>query len=151
MGLNERMNVDTQTAAAPDATVVDSPLYSPGQVALATFLGSPIAGCWLLAANYAVLGERDARRRTLVYGAIATVVVLAIAFVLPEHVPNVVLPAAYTATLREIANRRQGKLFNAHIQRGGRKHSNWRVAGIGLAWLAAVLVAVVIVLLVLPG
>ena len=31
-------------------------LYSPGQVALATFLGTPVAGCWLLARNFKKLG-----------------------------------------------------------------------------------------------
>jgi hypothetical protein len=144
------MNVNTESAMAPNVATAGA-LYSPGQVSLATFLGSPIAGAWLLAANYAVLGERDARRRTLMYGAIGSVVVLALAFVLPEHFPNFILPAAYTVTLREFANRSQGKAFNAHLQNGGRKQSTWRAAGIGLAWLAAVLSVVVVVVLIRSG
>ena len=31
-------------------------LYSPGQVSVAAFPGSPIAGCWLLGSNYRVVG-----------------------------------------------------------------------------------------------
>ena len=145
------MNVDPEPAPVPDLPLVAGALYSPGQIGLATFLGAPIAGCWLLAANYAALGKRDARRRTLIYGALGTIVMLAIAYFLPEHFPNVVLPAVYTVTLRGVAEREQGKLFNAHVQGGGRKHSSWRAAGIGLVWLAAILAACTLVLLLLPS
>jgi hypothetical protein len=56
----------------------------------------------------------------------------------------------YTLALQQIATRTQGARIEAFLQAGGAKHSHWRVAGIGLAWLVAVLVIIFAIVFALP-
>jgi hypothetical protein len=123
--------------------------YSPGQIAAATFLGTPIAGAWLMAQNYQAM-RSELFGQTIIFGVIATLVVFFLAAVLPDSTPNVLLPAVYTAIVQVIARSKQGPQFQAHIASGGKKHSNWRVAGIGLLFMVVVLLFMVGVLFLIP-
>src|SRR5262245_8653511 len=99
--------------APPKANVEDPPtspstaarLYSPWQLTVASFLGSPMAAAWFAAANFKALGRRLEAQRTLIWGALGTVVVLGISYVLPDSVPNSVLPIAYSAAIQAVADR----------------------------------------------
>ena len=149
------MTVQDNPYKPPAAEVRDMPsaidrLYSPGQIAGAAFLGSPIAGCWLLASNFGELGRLDDQRKSIVGGLVATVALVAAAFLLPDNFPNSVLPVAYTVVLHQLATKLQGASFRAHLEAGGRKHSHWRVVGIGLGFLVLVLLVLFGILLLLP-
>ncbi|HVR21186.1 MAG TPA: hypothetical protein VMS65_15845, partial [Polyangiaceae bacterium] len=113
-------------------------VYVPNHVGLAAFLGSPLAGAWILGANYAALGRSADRTKALVVGFIATVALFAIAVVLPEGTPNF-LPIVYTLALREYAKRVQGKDIDRVLATGGAKYSAWRAAGIGLLYLTVLI------------
>ena len=125
-------------------------LYSPQQVGVAAFVGTPLPAGFLLAQNYKALGKGSAARQAWVFGLLGTIVLLAIAFVLPDKFPRTVIPLAYSLAIRELAKQRQGAAFAAHLAAGGERQSNWRVAGIAVGGLAVVLVAVVVVVLLLP-
>ena len=125
-------------------------LYAPGQVALAAFLGTPMAGCWLLAQNFKVLGKPGSHQRALIGGVLGTLALIGVALLLPARVPNSVLPIAYTFGLRELAKSLQGAAFAAHIAAGRQKQSSWRAAGIGLLGFAVILSAVAAWVFVLP-
>ena len=114
-------------------------LYSPLQIAAAAFVGSPLAASWLFARNFSVLGDHQASRRAHVFGMLATMVVLAVAFVLPERFPAPVLPMAYTFGIRELAKQRFETVFQSHVAAGGERQSNWFVLGIALCGLALVI------------
>ena len=132
---------------ATGASAAES-LYSPGQVAVATFLGSPLAGGWLIAANFHELGLPDARRMSLFAAVVVFLVAFVLALYLPEDFPSVILWLAYTAAARQAAVHWQGGLFSEHIESGGRKHSNWRMLLVTvLAFLVAAIVSFVIVML----
>jgi hypothetical protein len=125
----------------PNAELVEprlgaAKLYSPRQVAGAAFLGSPLAGCWLLAQNYAVLGIERARKPLLVWGVLGSLAILGVSLALPERFLSVVLPVGYTIAFLQIARALQGPEFEEHVRAGGQKHV-WRVVGIGI--LCAVL------------
>jgi hypothetical protein len=140
------------TASVEDvATTASSsgPWYSPGQIAVATFLGTPVAGAWLMAQNYKAM-RSDLFGQVIMFGVIATLVVFVLAVVLPDSTPNVLLPAVYTVIMQVIARAKQGPQFQAHIANGGLKHSNWRVAGIGLFFMVLVLGFMIAVLFLLP-
>ncbi|MBW2231344.1 MAG: hypothetical protein JRH17_13240 [Deltaproteobacteria bacterium] len=124
--------------------------YSPGQVAGAAFVGSPIAGCLLLASNFALFGMPESRRNSILWGSVATVALFAIALYLPADFPNSILPAAYVVALQQIASRTQGSLFESYIAGGGVKHSNWRVFGIGLACGVVIFLIVFALILAVP-
>jgi hypothetical protein len=125
-------------------------LYSPGQVALATLLGAPIAGALLLAANYRELGEVNAPRKAVVWGLVGTVLLLMLSFVLPDSLPNSTLPMSTAITVFLLAKNLQGTLYDSHVGAGGPKHSSWRAAGIGAACCIAILLIMFCLLLILP-
>ena len=138
--------------ASPATEPVTQPirLYSPQQVAGAAFLGTPIAAAWLFARNFSALGDERASRRALVWGVVGTVAIVVLGSILPARFPAPVLPIAYTMALRELAKLVHGAAFAAHVAAGGQRQSNWRVLGIGLAGLVAVLPFAVGLAFVLP-
>ena len=90
-----KADVGGPTAAAGVPAPVEQ-LYSPNQIAIGAFLGSPLAAGWLAAHNYRAMRQPQDAGRALGRGIIATIVVMALAYYLPESVPSVVLPIAYT-------------------------------------------------------
>jgi hypothetical protein len=105
-------------------TVPGSKLFSAGQVALATFLGAPIAGCLLLAQNYHALREVRSARRPLVVGGVSTTLLFILAFFLPEKSASLALPACIGMYI--YAKQQQGAAIDDYLKAGGRKGS-WRV------------------------
>jgi hypothetical protein len=113
-------------------------LYTPSQIGLATFLGAPLAAGWLMARNYRALEEKKKAKRCLIYAALGTTVVMALAFVLPENFPNSALPIGYTIGIMQIAKQTQGAMIDAHSARGGSAGSWWAAVGIGILSLLIV-------------
>jgi hypothetical protein len=104
-------------------------LYTPGQAALATFLGTPLAGLYLVYANRRRL--KDERAGTaLALGVGATVALFTAAFLLPEAIGRVI-PLASLLGVRWYAARDRPQL-EEHLRRGGKKESGWKAAGIGV-------------------
>ncbi|MBB3207050.1 hypothetical protein FHS27_002869 [Rhodopirellula rubra] len=145
-------NPYTPPEIAADSPSTDSSsniaLFSPGQIAWATFLGAPIAGCLLLASNYRRLGKPADAQIAWVVGLLSTVLLLAIAFVLPDEFPNTVLPAAYTFTMYQCAKMFQGKEHIRQILSGIKGRSTWLVTGIGFLCLVLIYAAISAVVLV---
>jgi hypothetical protein len=131
---------DLEAPGAPAAAAaVAGPVYSVRQIAVATFLGSPLAGTIMLGANFRALGKPAARKQTIIWGVVATVAVMVLAFILPDRFPNSVLPIGYTMGMRAAAIQLQGAALTAHAQASGPHQSNWRVLGISIASIVAVL------------
>jgi hypothetical protein len=124
-------------------------LYSPGQIALAAVLGSPLAACWFFACNFRELGQPKTAKHYLIWGGIGTAVLLVIAFFLPDRFPNSILPIAYTAGLFQAAKQLHGTTVARHISAGGRLGSWWSVVGISLLCLILVVVALIGIVLLL--
>jgi hypothetical protein len=133
-----------------DSNAIPEKAYSPGQVAGAAFIGGPLGGSILLASNFALFGPPIGKGQTIFWGVLATAVVFALAFVLPENFPNTVLPAAYILAFQQIAQRYHGAEFRSYIESGGSRYSHWRVLGIGLLCLLALFAVLCAVIMVLP-
>ncbi|MEM6688095.1 MAG: hypothetical protein AAF664_01625 [Planctomycetota bacterium] len=125
-------------------------LYSPGQMAWATFLGAPVAGCILLALNYARLGNSGASRISIGMGVVATCLLLGISFFLPDEAPSSILAIAYTFAVYQLAKSLQGSDFQHHLSEGGTRGSSWIATGVGILCMLAIFVAVIFVVLALP-
>lgn len=125
-------------------------LYSIGQITGATFLGGPFAGGVLLALNYRALAQPAKAWKALAGGAAAMAVLVALIAVLPEGVPNGVIPVAYTIAMGGVAQHLQGALITQHLGAGGPKGSNWTTAGLGCGSLVVFLAFAIAVLLMLP-
>jgi putative Ca2+/H+ antiporter (TMEM165/GDT1 family) len=117
-------------------------LYSPGHVAWATFLGSPIAGCVLLAMNYRRLGDMTAAITALVSGFIVTSLTLVIAFFLPDNFPSSILSMVSTATMYQVAKSLQNNAYERHLAKGGSKASTWGATGVGVLCMVCILVVI---------
>lgn len=116
----------------------DGDLFSVGQIALATFIGMPIAGCLLLAQNYRYLGKARSAWQTLILGFVSTILLFFIAFLLPENFPNAVLPMAYTIGIRELVRYLQGDIITGQEAQG--KKGSWVVTvGVGIGCLVLVM------------
>jgi hypothetical protein len=134
-----------ESVASPRIT-----LYSPGQIAWATFVGAPIAGCVLMALNYRRFGDSTAANLALIAGLIGTGLLFAIAFVLPDTFPSFVLPAAYTFAMYQCVKTLQGRAYRQRLATGGIKGSGWAATGIGILCMIFILVSLFAVILVVP-
>ena len=114
----------------------------------ATFIGTPLAGAWLLAHNLQLLGQ--AHRVAMVWGisVFLLVVTLVLAFVLPEEVPAMPFAIAQLMAMIMLAKNLMEADLKQHAEAGGALLSNWRAAGIGLMFtlgLAALMFAVLMI------
>jgi hypothetical protein len=128
-----------QASGLPAGVTVMSirPIYSPGQVAAATFLGSPLAGGWLLALNYQRFGEPRKARVAFGLCVAGTAALLALAYVIPGKAASA-LGVFPVFAMYGLANAVQGPAFASHVAHQGRRGSVWRVLGVSLASLAIV-------------
>lgn len=123
-------------------------MYKVSGIVLATFLGSLLAGGWLLSRNFKVMGDEARARTTLIVCCIGTAVVLALGLLLPEswNVPNAVFVVPQIIAVLQYAKQTQAAAVDAHAAEGGQLASNWRAAGvavIAMLVLFAVLIPVV--------
>lgn len=122
------------------------PLFSVPSIALASFLGGPLAAGWLISVNYRRLNEPRSARNALIQGALATAALLGLMVGLPAawvaYIPGFTLPLLYTGLIWVLAERLQGRVLNAHFAHGGQRHSLWRAVLVSL--MAALPVAVVL-------
>ena len=132
----QSVNVPTY-APTPKAT---GRLFSASQVAVATFIGSPLAGTALFARNYQVLTRRGAALLWLGLGVVVTALLLVIALLLPKGTPTF-LPLLSIVGMRLAVNHFQGRAISNHTYAGGAQGS-WLVSiAVGLAGLVCVVVA----------
>jgi hypothetical protein len=125
-------------------------LYSARHVALATFLGTPLAGCILLALNYRRLEARTGMWHSLIWGSIGTLGLLVFGIFAGQRIPPYIFPLLFTMLMYSLAGLLQGQRFGQHLSSGGAKASAWRAAGIGVLCLIGILVLLLIVAFIVP-
>jgi hypothetical protein len=130
------------TASGSQTTLPASRLYSQKQIAVATFIGSPLAGGWFMATNYRELGQDALATQAIWWGIGGAIAMMFIAFLLPDNFPNSVLPIACAGGMHALAESKLGGPIKEHRAAGGPLFSWWRVVGIGLL-CALMLVAVI--------
>lgn len=129
--------------AAPSAPVRDVRsitgairLYSPTQVACGT-IGGPIGLIYFLKDNFATLENHRLERKTLLYGGLLILSLLAVLPFLPDEFPSLPITIAYILTARHVAGKYQMTKQAIAESPIHDFHSNWRVLGIGLLCLVA--------------
>ena len=127
--------------APPQASLEDNTggaaagaLYSSRSVALATFLGSVLAGGVLLAINYRRLGRCAAAVQAIVAALLGEAAMFALAYVVPDtlHIPNIAYTLLQVFLMTALTTRLQGPALRAHLEAGGHLGSGWSAAGLGL-------------------
>jgi hypothetical protein len=114
-------------------------LYSPGQIALAAFLGSPIAAFWLISRNYRKLDQPRAATLWFAWGIAGTVAMIAAFWTLPNGFPRQIITFAYTLGFFCTADQLWSDTIETHLAANGKLASWWAVVGISLLFLTAIL------------
>ena len=128
-----------------------SALYSPRQIALAAFLGSPLAAGWFCRKNFLTLQDKQRATRSLWMGIGTTVALLAVSFFLSEHFPKVLVPALYTAAIYQYASMVFDAPFKKHIRDGGTQGSWWAVVGASIGALLLIFGALIALAVSVPS
>jgi hypothetical protein len=118
-------------------------LHSPGDAALATFLGSPLAGCIVLAINYFKLGRSLAGWQAILLGLLASIALVTLGVKMPAHSPGFLVAVVSLIATYGLAKALQGSIYENHLSEGGEKASGWIAAGIGIACLGVLFAGIV--------
>ena len=102
------------------ATTTQAPLYSIAGVGLATFIGTPLAGAWLLAHNLQLLGRADRVAMVWAMAVFFLVVTLGLAFLLPEEVPGMPFAIAQLMAMIMFAKSLMEADLKQHAEARGR-------------------------------
>ena len=127
-----------------------SPLYSTRQIFAASFIGTPAAAAWFMSLNYRALSRPEKAREMLILGGLATLVAMGAALVLPDTKPNSLWPLLYSVGIYYYARTLFESSFQGHIAAGGPRGSWWRVVGISLLFMVALVALLLVIILVLP-
>jgi hypothetical protein len=133
---------------SPDGLRTDIALYTANNVALATFLGTPLAGAVLMAINERRIGRSDVAVKTLLAGLGGAALLVGLGVVLPDNIPSFPIGIGSLFVMAQIAKSRQGAIVQRHLLAGGKPASGWAAAGIGLLCMIAVFVPLVAILIV---
>ncbi|AZD38316.1 Permease of the major facilitator superfamily [Pseudomonas chlororaphis subsp. aurantiaca] len=136
-----------QTPAAelqpPAASTAPLRLYSINAVGLATFLGTSLAGSYIIAANLKALGRESEVKKAWYVGIGLLVLMMVLSAVLPESVPAVVFVLPPLFAMNTYARQLFGPVVIEHKLSKGPFFSLWRVAGISLLFMLAFVVALI--------
>lgn len=120
--------------------------YSANAIQLATFLGGPLIGGYLMRENYRALGEEKKGKQAFLWGIVTTILIfgglLALPSTISDRIPNYVLPALFAGVIRWIVEVKQGTVLRQHKEEHRKFYSNWRAAG--LALISACMIALVV-------
>ncbi len=118
---------------------IDYKLFSTGWMVAATFIGGPLAGFYLLSVNFRNLGRPQFAKTVLLKGILISVVFFSLIIFLPleitDMIPKSFVPIFYSILMGIYADIRQGSDVRNHIKAGGKKHSGWKAAGVGIVCL----------------
>jgi hypothetical protein len=107
-------------------------LYSQTAMAIATYLGGPLAAGILIRRNSLNLGREREGLMALIIGTVSTIFLFWGIFQIPEpildKIPNVLIPAVYTAIIYMIVEKMHGEMLKKY-----EFYSLWRALGIGTA------------------
>jgi hypothetical protein len=114
-------------------------LYSQKAIAIATYLGGPMAAAYLVKKNYKADNQEEKGKKVYIIGIISTILLFAGIFAIPEYIiekiPNAIIPAIYTGIIYLLIEKLQGVWLKEHKESGGEFYSGWKGAGIGAIFM----------------
>ena len=133
-------NIDPiQSAPIPEYSLHDS-----GSVALASLLGSPVAGGTLMAINYRRIGLRGKAVGAFAIGLGLTVLCVLLGYFIPSG-GSTGVAIGLVFGMRQLAKQQQGAAVDQHIIQGGPVASKWGAVGVGMAWLTVLVAGILAV------
>lgn len=119
-------------------------LYHERAVLIATFLGGPLAGGYLLAQNFTTLQD-PAKVNKAWLGTIGALLFIMISVFIPvlDKLPPVAWSFAFCWTAHFAARKYQGSQIALHQANGGLFFSTWRAVAVGLVSMLLMVIAIV--------
>ncbi|MGH8082176.1 MAG: hypothetical protein ACREP7_16500, partial [Lysobacter sp.] len=111
-----------------------------------TFVGSILAGGWVIAMNHTALGQFDQARKVRWYAVLGIIALLSLSLLLPEQVPGVVYLIPQLAAASYWVKRTQADAIAERVAAGLPMRSNWAAAGIGVLAALALVLAIIVVI-----
>jgi hypothetical protein len=124
-------------------------LFSTQAVGIATFLGSPLAGCVILAINYHRLGRTGCALVAMLCGGLVTAALIGFGFALSDQTPGFLLAFLPLVLMMKLARSLQGEIIDRHLLVGGKVVSLGYAALIGLVTLLAVFCVVFLIVFIM--
>ncbi len=123
----------------------DYKLFKTSAVGVATFFGTVLAGGYIIYRNYKALGKEAEGKKVLIWSAIATVLIFAVTFLIPDSVdiPNSVFTVAQVIAMVQLAKKWFELPLSDHEKYNGKFESNWLAFGISLLIMLVVLVCLI--------
>jgi len=116
-------------------------LFDANAVALATLLGTPVAGASLMLFNDHRLGRVGRGLLTLLVAIAVSALLVLICWNIPRRVPPV-FGLIFAIVMRSAASSLQGGAIKEHLRHGGRMASNWVALGVAIGFDALVFVVI---------
>jgi len=113
-------------------------IYNEKNIALGTLVGGPMAGGYFLIENYKSLGKGSLTAIAWGITIISTIAYHVTNFLMQDWTNISTIPLIFICVIvvRQFFKQKQKTDVDAYINQGGEVHSNWRVAGISLLFLA---------------
>lgn len=122
-----------------EVTTEQSQFHTKQAIGIATFIGGPIAAGYLIRENYSALNNTEKGNNVLIISILVTIAIFVLIFSIPEtiieKVPNVIIPAAYTAAIVFWVEHTFGAIFKQYQENNYSFYSIWRAVGIGVVSL----------------
>ncbi len=115
-------------------------LYTPFQIALASFFGTLLAGFICLSLNYRSLKSQNSFRYTIIATVLIVPAAIAIFILIPDTPYDRLWPAVTALIMGYTAHILQGNLIINHLKKRNTRKSFWRVAGIIVVSLSILLI-----------
>lgn len=137
-----------------EITVIEVPtekIYKDNAMWVATFLGGPLAGGYVMAQNFKAFNEPGKAVTTWICTVIATIVIFGAIFSIPNSakIPGQLIPIFYTVIMASLMKHFQGASITAHINAGGQTYNWGRVIVVGLLGLLSTFAIIAIIIIAL--
>lgn len=120
-----------------DTQPITGKVYTVTQITIATFLGGPLGGGYMISENYKLFNQSTKATQTIIYSVAALLILFAIGYLIPDgsSFPATILPVLYAIGIRQVAQAAQGNLIDLHTNSGGAAFSWGRAIAVGVVSL----------------
>lgn len=126
-------------------STITARLYTEGSILLATFLGGPLAGGYLIAQNFKAIDEPARVGRTWLVTGLVFLFIIATGFIpVLDKLPVPVYSFVFCMAAHSFAKKYQGSKIRLHQENGGFVYGRGRATLIGLASMLLMLALVVV-------
>lgn len=124
----------------------DIKFYSKQIIVIATFLGSPLAGTYMIRQNYLKLNKNKDGNIAFAIGIVFTLLIFVGLFSLPEatidKIPKSMIPLINALITFFVVEKTQGDILNKHKENKNQFYSKWKAVGISLVAMLILIIGI---------